>query len=160
MPPRHIARCRQRQPDIPNMKRAITSVLTILILYYLTLLAFGVGSLGKQLTKDSNSTYHSYRWTNSVVVVGNVRMKSISLKFSNEGGKVEEFRAANYEEIRPYIMGKDTYHYVLLTNSKYYPLITVEETEHINEYVAEWEKKYVWCFVGWIQLYDRMVGIS
>lgn len=142
------------------MKKIIFTTFGIITLYYVTLFAFGVTSLGKRLAKDSNATFHIYRWTNNIKVVGNVDMKPISQKFNYEGVRVKVIRANSYDEMRPHILDKDTYHYILLTNSKHLPVIMVEEAEHINEYVAEWEKSYVWCFVAWIRIHDKLIGIS
>ena len=142
------------------MRRTAIIIFAIVTLYYLTLLVFGPASLARRLVKDSNSTFDKYRWTNKIVVVGNVDIISVSQMFNQKGLNVQVIDAGSYDEMNQYISGEDIYHYILLINSNYLPLITVEETENINEYVAEWEKKYFWCFGVWIQLDDKMTGIS
>lgn len=131
------------------MRIMVVMILGIVALYYFTFLAFGGATLGKRLVRDSNSTFHEFRWTNSVHIVSNVNMKSVSEKFTCEDTNVQTIEGNDDAEIRLHMAEGDVYHYILLRNSEYLPIITVEETEQINEYVADWEKVYIWCFVAW-----------
>jgi hypothetical protein len=142
------------------MKTTALTVIIVAVLYYITLLFFGPAALTHRLSEDSNSTYHEYRWTDKINVVGNVDVETISKMFDEKGLNVKTFRSDNKEEIVGSFFTQDSYNYLLLLDSRYIPFVTVQESEKMNEYVADWEKRYLWCFAFWIQIDNQMTGIS
>jgi hypothetical protein len=142
------------------MRRTALTIFVVAMLYYITLLILGPIALTRQLTKDSNSTYHEFRWTDQINVVGNVDVEVISKIFSGPGLKITLLRSANDDEIAQSFLVQRRYNYLVVRDSRFKPLVTVHESEKIDEYVADWEKKYVWCFAFWVTIENRMTGIS
>lgn len=141
--------------------RRITLIVTIIaFVYYLTFLLFGESALTKQLIKDSNSTYAKYRWTDSINVVGNVDMKTIGKKFNERGITVTAFHSDDLDSIVKEFFVENRYNYLIMRGSRFNPFILVRESERMNEYVADWEKSYLWCFAFWLPIDNRMTGIS
>ena len=142
------------------MRTTAFIVLLVAMLYYITLLIFGPVALTRQLTKDSNSTFHEFRWTDKVNVVGNVDVETIRKIFNQQGLDITVLRSDNDDEIVRSFLVDRRYNYLLLRDSRFKPFVTVQESEKIDEYVADWEKKYLWCFAFWIPIENRMTGIS
>ena len=142
------------------MKKTALTVLMIVMLYYITLLIFGPSALTRQLTKDSNSSFQQFQWTNQINVIGNVDVETISKIFAEKGRNITVFRSDNDDEIVQSFFVNGRYHYLLLRDSRFKPFITVQESEKMDEYVADWKKTYLWCFAFWIPIDNRMTGIS
>jgi hypothetical protein len=142
------------------MRKISLIVAVIAVVYYLTFLLFGQSALTKRLIKDSNSTYAKYRWTDSVSVAGNVDVETIGRMFDERGITVIAFHSDHLESIAKEFFVANRYNYLIMRDSRFKPYILVNESERMNEYVADWEKNYLWCFVFWIRIDNRMTGIS
>ncbi len=142
------------------MRKAGLLVLAIAGAYYLSLLIFGPMALTAQLKKDSNSYYDQYRWTNDINVVGNVNVDEISNIFSGPDVRITFLRSDDVEEVVRSFSIKERYNYLLMRDSMFRPIVLIYESEQINEYVANWEKTYLWCFAFWIPLENRSMGMS
>ena len=59
-----------------------------------------------------------------------------------------------------YSISKTLILYILMADAHYLPWVTIEESEHTDEYVCVWEIKYVWFFFKWIKTKDEQTGIS
>ncbi|GAB3660836.1 hypothetical protein GCM10028791_34960 [Echinicola sediminis] len=142
------------------MKKSIFITITIMTLYYLSLLFFGTAALSQKLGKDTNSTFFQYQWTSNIKVIGNFNVEEISKIFQKQNINISTVHSENNKEIIDSFFTQNSYNYMLLRNSKYLPLTVIQESEKMDEYAAVWEKKYLWCFAFWILIDDRMIGIS
>lgn len=142
------------------MRRIALIITIIAVVYYLTFLLFGQSALTKQLIKDSNSTYAKYRWTDTVSVAGNVDVETMGKKFDERGITVITFHSDDLNLIVKEFFVQNRYNYLVMRDSKFKAFIFVKESERMNEYVADWEKSYLWCFVFWVPMDNRMTGIS
>ena len=66
----------------------------------------------------------------------------------------------SYDDLGVLFNQQNTYLYILMADAHYLPWVTIEESEHINEYASFWEIKYAWFFFKWIKIRDEQTGIS
>lgn len=144
------------------MKRIGLWIVVALVAYVTSFLIFGRLLLASQLIDDSNSTYDSFEWTKNIWVISNldVRDRVCDHLFNAKGIRIEYKKIRNREELQDIdLFRKSIYYYALITD-KYSPITKIHEWEHIKEYTAVWEKKYVWVFFRWIKFKEEMTGIS
>ena len=147
------------------VKKILLGFLVIVAVYYSSFLFFGTNRLMNQLLIDSNSTYYKYQWTDTVNVNSNIEFDRNSkantiILLSNEEVLINYFVSDNIEIIRESFMEGLGYNYYLFLQTKYLPYAKIQEGEKVDEYVAFWEKEYIWVFFKWIRLKNQMTGIS
>ncbi len=148
------------QSQYYQMRKLLASIFIIVLLYYGTLLLFGQKVLANQLRDNTNATWNKFKWTNAINVISNLDLKIISKIFNDSSVKVNSIKANEFEDVAEEYFKKDTYSYYVIVNSKCLPYIRIDESEHIEDYAAVWERKYIWCFFFWIKMQDEMTGIS
>ncbi|WP_425638270.1 hypothetical protein ACPUEN_02590 [Algoriphagus yeomjeoni] len=147
------------------IRKILLGLLVVVAIYYSTFLIFGINRLKSQLMIDSNSTYYEYHWTDTVNIISNIgfdsnsREQTINL-LRNEKASINYFVYHNIDTIGESFMGGLGYNYYIFLETKYLPYARIQEGEKVDEYVAFWEKEYIWAFFKWIKLKDQMTGIS
>ena len=147
------------------VRKILLGLLVVVAVYYSTFLIFGANRLKNQLLIDSNATYYEYQWTDTVNIISNIGLDSYSREqtliwLRNEKVSINYLVADNIEAIGDIFMGGLGYNYYIFQGTKYLPYARIQEGEKIDEYVAFWEKEYIWVFFKWIKLKDLMTGIS
>lgn len=142
------------------MKRMLAFIFVIIFFYYGTLLLFGRKKLSTQIRDSTHSTWNKYKWTNDINVISNLEPEPFGSIFNDSNVRINFILATNFEEFKKYYFQNNVYSYLVIVDSKYIPYVKVEESEHIEEYAADWEREYIWCFFYWIVIKDEMTGIS
>ena len=146
-------------------KRPSILVLGFLILYYASFLLLGKGALIDALSDDSHSSYSEYRWTKQVLLISNINIGESKIRLLERALSLEDanfgfVKIKSYDDLGVLFNQQNTYLYILMADAHYLLWVTIEESEHIDEYVCVWEIKYVWFFFKWIKTKDEQTGIS
>ena len=148
-----------------EIKKLLVVILAFLILYYASFLLLGKDALINSLSRDGHSSYREYRWTKQVVLISNIDIEDSEIRLleralSFEDAKLKFVRIESYDDLGASFNQQNVYQYILMVDSHYLPWITIEESEHMNEYVCFWKIKYVWLFFKWMKTKDEQTGIS
>ena len=140
------------------MKKIFIVILIFTSLYLLSFFILGKYSFEKRIITENNSTYNEFKWTENISIISN-------LKFNNLDKVVETIFEKNEKLDIHYVQNKNelineikkikNYKYILYFES-FTPLINLSESENIEEYVAVWNRKYIWCFWKWILISNTL----
>ncbi|MBL6446670.1 hypothetical protein JMN32_10130 [Fulvivirga sp. 29W222] len=145
-------------------KKLLIISLSLILAYYGSFLVFGKNALVHKIKEDSHSSYNTYRWTTHVNLVSNMDLTPEQLTAFNSLWPSSNLdlnfkQVESFEQI-PDFNKENTYHYILIINTKVLPWISIEECEKIEEYAAFWQIDYVWCFFTWIKVGEESLGMS
>lgn len=96
----------------------------------------------------------------SNIPFGSNSIQNLKQIVKSQEAEINFIKIENENELKKFTNNEGVYNYLLLTDSSHFPWIKIEECENMEEYVAVWEIKYVWCFFKWIKIKDEMLAIS
>lgn len=145
---------------------SLGAIIILYVLNLLTLVVFGKSLLIERALQDTHTSYRQFQWTENVQLVSDLDLNDHQVGlfkefYANTKAEPTYHEVQDVKELEALFQAKDTFmHWLIVDRQPGLTVYSIEETEHINEYLHSYRRTYLWVFVGWVQLYEEFLGIS